>query len=612
MNKKISLGAAIAFCLIVVAATLSAALIFSMRAYNSRLYNLPERERMYDKVAEVDDQVRQNYIGAVTETELRDSLARGYLEGIGDEYAEYYSAAEYQRLQEDYTSQSVQIGIVTRMDESGYMLITQVYPDSPAQAAGIQAGDLIVRIDDEDITAENYAETASRLYGEAGTTLTIILRRGVEDTSMEMTRRFVEVPTVQGAMLENQVGLVQIQEFNNVTPDQFTRMVDGMIDSGAQALIFDVRGVNSATLYSVAQTLDRLVPEGTLASSTDKNGETTVLEYSDERQVNLPMAVLVDGRTEGEAELFAADIREFGKGSIVGTQTAGKGTIQTLIPLNDGSAIRLTTARINSAGGASYDGVGVKPDFEVPLETGERAQLASDTGEVDPTLLVESDPQLRRAVEVVLNGIRATTPGAADELTVPGTSSGRPVELPEEPVSSEPEDPDEEEASSETEDPDEEDTEEEDTDGEDASGEEDGDTQEPASDEEDEQPASSGGPAGSIDLSYRSASGETVEVYAVSDGAGYYNLVDADGQALGVRCSGAGSPSGITSYRSQSGALGGSVIGVRAADGSILYGVMDIAGDYEWVVTCMYTDIQQNEDGRYVGVVSGGGTVLLD
>ena len=101
-------------------------------------------------------------------------------------------------------------------------------------------------------------------------------------------------------------------------------------------------------------------------------------------------------------------------------------------------------------------------------------------------------------------------------------------------------------------------------------------------------------------------------MYAVSDGAGYYNLVDADGQALGVRCSGAGSPSGITSYRSQSGALGGSVIGVRAADGSILYGVMDIAGDYEWVVTCMYTDIQQNEDGRYVGVVSGGGTVLLD
>ena len=404
MNKKISLGAAIAFCLIVVAATLSAALIFSMRAYNSRLYNLPERERMYDKVAEVDDQVRQNYIGAVTETELRDSLARGYLEGIGDEYAEYYSAAEYQRLQEDYTSQSVQIGIVTRMDESGYMLITQVYPDSPAQAAGIQAGDLIVRIDDEDITAENYAETASRLYGEAGTTLTIILRRGVEDTSMEMTRRFVEVPTVQGTMLENQVGLVQIQEFNNVTPDQFTRMVDGMIDSGAQALIFDVRGVNSATLYSVAQTLDRLVPEGTLASSTDKNGETTVLEYSDERQVNLPMAVLVDGRTEGEAELFAADIREFGKGSIVGTQTTGKGTIQTLIPLNDGSAIRLTTARINSAGGASYDGVGVKPDFEVPLETGERAQLASDTGEVDPTLLVESDPQLRRAAALGAGG----------------------------------------------------------------------------------------------------------------------------------------------------------------------------------------------------------------
>lgn len=172
-----------------------------------------------------------------------------------------------------------------------------------------------------------------------------------------------------------------------------------MISDGAQAFIFDVRGVDTGTLYSVTQVLDKLLPSGPLVSSTDKNGETTLLASSDERSVDLPMAVLVDEKTSGEAELFAVAIRDYGKGQIVGVKTAGKGTMQEIFPLTDGSAIEITTARYNPPYSPSFDGEGVQPDFEVRL---------SDEGQKgsDPAL----DTQLKKAVESVqvsMNAINA-------------------------------------------------------------------------------------------------------------------------------------------------------------------------------------------------------------
>ena len=162
-----------------------------------------------------------------------------------------------------------------------------------------------------------------------------------------------------------------------------------MISDGAQAFIFDVRGVNTGTLYSVTHILDKLLPGGPLVSSTDKNGETTLLASSDERSVDLPMAVLVDEKTSGEAELFAVAIRDYGKGQIVGVKTAGKGTMQEIFPLTDGSAIEITTARYNPPYSPSFDGEGVQPDFEVRLS--EEGQKGSDPA---------FDTQLKKAIEI--------------------------------------------------------------------------------------------------------------------------------------------------------------------------------------------------------------------
>ncbi len=305
MNKKISLGAAIAFMLIVAAATFSMSMLYAMSTFNEKVYSVKERESTYSKIAEIDSYVRQNYIGSITETRLTDATAEGFLAGTGDPYAKYYDASNYARLLDDYSNKSVQIGIVTTMDESGYIRILEVYPDSPAQAVGLEVDDLIVNIDETDVSKDNYTEAVGMLRGEPGTKMTIVLRKGVEDTTLEITRRFVEVPSVNSSLLDNYIGLVTFKEFNDNTPDQFNKQVNSLIDQGAAGLIFDVRGVNTGTLRSVAQVLDKLLPEGVIVSSTNKNGETTVLETSDAREVALPMQVLVNEKTSGEAELFA-------------------------------------------------------------------------------------------------------------------------------------------------------------------------------------------------------------------------------------------------------------------------------------------------------------------
>ena len=397
MNKKISLGAAIFLMLIFMAATVSMTMIYSQRDFNRKVRDLKDRESRYSKIAEIDNSVQKRYIGTIAADELTDATAAGFLAGIGDPYAKYYNKSSYDRLLADYSGNSVQIGIVPAKDESGYIKVSEVYPDSPAQAAGIQPDDLIVKIDDTDISSENYPEAVEMLKGEPGTKMNIVVRRGVEENTLEMTRRFVEKPSVNATMLENNIGLVKFTEFNDTTPDQFNKRVNKLIDDGAQALIFDVRGVNTGVLRSVAQVLDKLLPEGIIVSSTDKDGNTTVLETSDATEVALPMSVMINDKTSGEAELFALAIKDYDKGKLVGTKTAGKGTAQTIIPLTDGSAIKLTTARYNPPVSPSYDGIGVKPDFEVKMSD-ELLQYATD----DP----ETDAQLKKAIEVVAAAIK--------------------------------------------------------------------------------------------------------------------------------------------------------------------------------------------------------------
>lgn len=389
MNKKISLGAAIMFIIIVAAATFSITRAYAMIDFNDKINNLKERESRYSKLAEIDNYVRQNYIGAILESDLTDDTADGFIKGIGDPNAKYYNANEYQLMMDDYSGDMVQIGIETQMDESGYIQVSEVYPESPAQAAGIEKGDLIVRVDETDVTKETYSEAVSMLKGKPGTKMNIVLRKGLDDTNLPMTRRFVEIPSVSSEMIDDQIGLIKFSRFNDNTPNQFSKQVDHLIGQGAQSLIFDVRGVKEGSLRSVSQVLDALLPAGDIILSTDKDGRETVLATSDAGQIQLGMAVVVNDQTSGEAELFAQALKDFGKAKIIGTQTAGKGTMQRIYPLTDGSAIEFTVARYRTPYGPSYDREGVKPDYEVKASEG-----------------TIEDTQLKKAIEVANSGMR--------------------------------------------------------------------------------------------------------------------------------------------------------------------------------------------------------------
>lgn len=398
MNKKISLGATITLMIMAAAVTFSITMIYYMDVFNGKVYNLKERETMYSKLSELDRIIRANYINDIDEDALNEALADGYVIGSGDKYARYFTPEEYETYMIDLEGRVVGIGVSAEMDPSGYILIREVYEESPAAIVGLQAGDLIIKVDELDVNTETYEQASQAIRGEEGSKVNITYRRESEDTTIEVTRRKVDVPTVFSRMIDGNVGYVQVTEFNDSTSTQFSNQVDALISQGAQALIFDMRNNGGGTLTSVTKMLDKLLPEGDIVSAVYKDGTVDVLAKSDENEINLPMVVLTNNRTASAAELFTQALRDYNKAKSVGTITYGKGTMQSVKKLNDGSAVNVTVARYLPPSGISYDGEGIKPDYEVELT----ADMQANLGNLDET----TDPQLRKALEVVTSSLR--------------------------------------------------------------------------------------------------------------------------------------------------------------------------------------------------------------
>ena len=412
MNKKISLGTAVALMFVVAAVTLSATMLYASNKFNQTVSNLTEREAMYDKIAEIDTYVRNNFIGDIDEDFLMDCIAYGYMSGIEDTYGRYYTAEEYEQITTSNEGTVVGIGITASKTEDGYILVEEVYPDSPAASAQIQPGELIVKVNDIDVTLETYADAISEIQGQAGTTLSLVIRNGNEDREItEITRRKVQKPTVYSNSFDT-VGYIRITEFNGTTYDQFKTAVETLLNGGAESLVFDVRNNGGGTLDAVVKVLDMLLPEGDIATSVDKDGNVEVLGTSDASCISVPMAVLTNGNTASAAELFTQALRDYGVAKSVGTTTYGKGTMQVYHKLKDGSAIKVTTNQYNPPMSQNYDGVGILPDYEI-----------SDVSEIlsvdviDPAL----DAQLYAAVEYVTTGSASSEEMTSQEETTEET-----------------------------------------------------------------------------------------------------------------------------------------------------------------------------------------------
>ena len=393
MGKKITLGTAITLIIIAIAITISLTMVLALRNFNEKVSSITERENMFAKFTEIDNYVRQNR-GDIDEEELMDSVAKGYLSGIDDPYALYMSAEAYSAYVAASSQTVAGVGISASMDSDGYMLVGKVYEGSTAASAGILPGDLIIKVDDINLSADTYADAEALLIGEAGTKVTLKVRRNGEDTEMEITRRVLTPTNVATIAFDNHY-YIRVDNFTESTPDQFSKAVEKAISAGAQYLVFDVRSVSSGLISSAATILDRLVGSGDMLYVEYNDGSKETLYTSNSRETDIPMVVLVNEGTSGAAEFFAAGLRDFGKAKIVGTQTAGVGSLQKIYKLDDGSAIQLTIGKYYLANSeTAWEGVGINPDHAVSL--GYVADF-SNLSTIDPII----DTQLAKAIEVV-------------------------------------------------------------------------------------------------------------------------------------------------------------------------------------------------------------------
>lgn len=393
MGKKITLGTAITLIIIAIAITVSLTMVLALRNFNEKVSGITDRENMFAKFTEIDNYVRQNR-SDIDEEKLMDGVAKGYLSGINDPYALYMSAEAYSAYVAASSQTVAGVGISASMDSDGYMLVNKVYDGSTAASAGILTGDLVIKVDDINLSAETYADAEALLIGEAGTKVTLKVRRDGEDTEMEITRRVLTPTNISTLAFDNHY-YIRIDDFTESTPDQFSKAVEKAVSAGAQYIIFDVRSVSSGLVSSAATILDRLVGSGDMLYVEYNDGTQETLYTSNSRETDIPMVVLVNEGTSGAAEFFAAGLRDFGKAKIVGGKTAGVGSLQKIYKLDDGSAIQLTIGKYYLANSqTAWEGVGIMPDHLVSLDY---IPDFTSLSTVDPDM----DAQLAKAIEVV-------------------------------------------------------------------------------------------------------------------------------------------------------------------------------------------------------------------
>lgn len=389
MNKKISLGVVIG--LICMAITISCAVTMSVvsNRYNSILGSLPEKIERYKIIDELDKIINNNYYGKKDEETFELAFAHGYIAGLGDNYSKFLSADEYAEYAAQSQGEMSGIGIDYQKNKKGYIEVTNVYDNSPAQSAGLAEGDVIIAFDGIMIDANNYNEMEQKLSGDKLTSVNITYRRNKKDTTVNIVKGY-EAQSVSFKVYGN-VGYIKIAGFYASTPEQVQKAIEKTVSSGMKALVVDVRN-NASTNFDVCmQVLDLFVPindvSAPAAAVVDSDGKTVTQYTTSSGEVNLPMAVLINGSTAAAAELFACNMRDFGKAELVGNTTKGIGLKRDVFRLSDGSAVLLSVGEVMPYRSESFNTVGLTPDLESELKT-KTKNLAADSQFLDALTLV--------------------------------------------------------------------------------------------------------------------------------------------------------------------------------------------------------------------------------
>ena len=318
MNKKISLGLAVSLIAIASAVTFILTSFFSLQSFNEKVVDVNEKAKKYNSLQVLDSFVRENYLGDIDEGELSDGILKGYVEGLGDKYSKYLSQEEYLAEKNEDEGQLVGLGLTLDEDDSGYIRIASIMPDSPVEESELREGDIITLIDGIDVRTAGFEESMEAMRGIEGSEIRLTVRRGGIDKDYTFTRRSIEMVTVSGSMLPGYIGYIEITNFKKNTPQQFMDTLERLTSNSAKALIFDVRSNSGGIVDSLSDCLDPLLPEGVIATAEYKDGHSETLIYSDESKLDLPIVVLVNNKTASAAELFAASLRDFAGAFLVG------------------------------------------------------------------------------------------------------------------------------------------------------------------------------------------------------------------------------------------------------------------------------------------------------
>jgi len=392
LNKKISLGVAISLVAIGCAITFVLTWAVSLNVYNSKIGTSEKYEGMYAKLREIDAAVRTNFIGNYSEENIENGVIDGYITGLGDKYASYMSDSVYYEIQQANNGVIHGAGFEVEDDGSGYLKITSVYNGSSADLNGLKSGDMITEIDGKSLLSMAPGTAKEKLSGEVGTRVALKLLRDGEEISVNLIRQQLDIESVTGEILDNNVAYIRISSFNAKTAEQFNTVLNEVVNADTASLIIDLRQNSGGLVSALKPILDKFISSAVIATAEYADGSRKVIvETSAETSITTKTAILVDEGTASAAELFAGALRDEYGAIIVGTQTVGKAVMQNTYEFSDGTALTISTAKIYLSKTGSWDGTGIKPDY-----TAER------NVDILPEYLTHAnDTQLQKAIEIM-------------------------------------------------------------------------------------------------------------------------------------------------------------------------------------------------------------------
>ncbi len=341
---------------------------------NMRLFNYSGEfalgNDVVNKMNELINYVEENYLYEVDEEAMEEALYDAIFDSLGDPYSTYYTSEEYQELMESTTGIYSGIGVVVQQDiETGYILVVEPYENGPAYAEGLRAGDLIVAVEGNDIQNVDINLVVKDIKGEEGTTVNITARRDGEDFDLTITRKSIEIVTVDYEMLEDKVGYISISSFEGTVVKQFEEAYEELEEQGMTSLVIDIRNNPGGLLDAVVEMLDCFIEEDKMIVYTmDSNGDRQDYVAENGVSIDIPCVVLINGNSASASEIFAGALQDYDKAHIMGTQSFGKGIVQSILGLEDGSAFKITIEDYYTPNGNNIHGKGITPDEVVELD----------------------------------------------------------------------------------------------------------------------------------------------------------------------------------------------------------------------------------------------------